>query len=155
MSSGFNIPLDSAPYHVLDASWACGMTLSVDETGTLDRVIDFWPYTNDSRVHGMALRRVAGKTLLYSADVTGDAVWTHSVNETTGKVTKLGQFKMPRTGVHPRHIAVHPKGDFAYVLTEAGNTIDLLRLDSTAQTVNADATSYKLVPDGMPCQAFS
>jgi len=149
MTSGFNVPLDVAPYHVLDASWSCGMSISVDETGTLNRVIDFWPYTNYSRVHGLALRRVADKVLLYSADVTGDTIWTHSVNATTGKATRLGQFKMPRAGVHPRHIAVHPTGEHAYVVGEAGNNLDLLPLDPTSHVVQADATSFKLVPDGM------
>jgi len=153
MTSGFNLALDTAPYYVVDASWSCGMSISVDKTGALDRVVDFWPYTDNSRVHGLALRTVAGKTLLYSADVTGDMVWTHSVNTMTGEATELSRYKLPRAGVGPRHIAAHPTGPYVYVLTESGNTIELFPLDSNSGAVAADITSYKLVPDAMPSRA--
>ncbi|KAK0615228.1 Lactonase, 7-bladed beta-propeller-domain-containing protein [Bombardia bombarda] len=148
-TSAFVEALPYPPYTVYTVSWpgpdACGMAISVDATGALDTVLQSWHYSATSGVHGLALGRSnkGNDTLLYSADLSGDAVWTHRVDGTTGKVREVGRRAMKRAGMHPRHVRVGGNGRWVYVVMEAANSVVGFEVDGE------DGVEFSLIPAGM------
>jgi carboxy-cis,cis-muconate cyclase len=147
--SAFVLQSSSSPHAVYTAQWpgpdSCGMATSVLRNGTLSDVIQTWKYGTKSGVHGLSLGAAA--TNLYSADLSGDGVWTHSV-DSDGKVSEVSTYHMPRTGMHPRHLAAHPSGSYLYVVMEAGNSLVVCSLDGETGAPNNETASYSLIPEG-------
>ena len=107
--------------------------------------METWKYSNNSGVHGLAFGAEGDR--LYSADLSGDGVWTHSIG-TDGKVAAVGTLAMNRTGLHPRHIAAHSAGQRVYVVLEAGNAVIEYFLNEDTQAVETQVNSYSLIPAG-------
>ncbi|KAK5655199.1 hypothetical protein OQA88_6098 [Cercophora sp. LCS_1] len=151
-TSAFIQAMPSPPYHVFSASWpasSCGMSLSVDWNGTLDKVLGTWTYPNGSGVHGLAFGEVRGETVMYSADLNGDSVWTHLVDKDTGAVEEVGRLKVME-GSHPRHLTVRSKAArYLYVLMEADNSVGMFDLDAATGMAVTEVERFSLVPDGV------
>ncbi|KAL2169384.1 hypothetical protein VTG60DRAFT_6090 [Thermothelomyces hinnuleus] len=165
-TSPFVTAMPTEPHLVFSASWpgpdGCAMSLSVSSTGALTDALGAWSYTNASAVHGLALaptrgqqqqqrdgqasRRSPGdggdgdgnRQLVYSADLSGDLIWTHSVDLATGRASEVGRFPAPEPGAHPRHLAVHPGGERLYAVLEAGNAVVEYALDRDTGAVRAE-----------------
>lgn len=106
----------------------CGSVLSVDESGALDAVIQNYTYfVNVSGVHGAALS--PDSQYLYSADDTGNTLWTHAVDPATGEVTALANLTGPQLGSDPRHVVVHPDGHYLYVILEGASQLAQYSID--------------------------
>ncbi|KAB5566264.1 Lactonase, 7-bladed beta-propeller-domain-containing protein [Coniochaeta sp. 2T2.1] len=149
-TSAFAAASDAEPYRVVTGQWpgpdACGMSFDVFPNGTLDRVADSWGYANKSGVHGLALGKVKRKgQLLYSADLNGDAIWTHRIAE-DGRAEVVGRFAV-KNGSHPRHLAAHPGGERLYAVMEAGNRVASFTLRESG-AVEEEEDSYSLIPNG-------
>lgn len=138
------------PYRVVTGAWpgpeACGMSLNVTEDGTLDQVTDSWTYTPDSGIHGLSFGDVASG-LVYSADLNGDAIWTHSISPKDGKATEVGRLSV-KSGSHPRHLASHPQGKWAYAVMEAGNRLAAFSVNETTGQVAKEEATFTLLPGG-------
>lgn len=119
--------------------------MSVDSTGTLAGIIANATYGNSSGVHGLALS--ANNDFLYSADDMGNAVWVHSVNATSGEIAEVQYLAAP-TGADPRHMVVHPKGNYAYVVFEASSEIGVYSRDTTTGELTYTNITYPLLPTG-------
>lgn len=151
-TSAFVTAMPNEPYLAFSASWpgpnGCGMSFSVDANGTLTDVLDSWPYTNTSGVHGLALSpsNHSDKQLLYAADLNADTLWTHAINLTTGHATEIARYKLPYEGMHPRHIAAHPSGKYLYAVMEADNSLTQFTLNPTTGAVETDTLRYMLIP---------
>ncbi|EAQ84227.1 hypothetical protein CHGG_10631 [Chaetomium globosum CBS 148.51] len=164
-TSGFVTAMPNPPYHVFTGSWpspsACGMSLSTSDTGALTKILSTWTYTNESGIHGLALspRTAPSNTnattttpqpqpqLLYSADLNGDLLWTHTINLTTGAATEVARFRMPgAAGAHPRHLAAHPNGLRLYAVMEADNTVAEYVLDAATGAVTKEVVRHSLLP---------
>lgn len=117
--------------------------ISVDSTGSLTAVIANVTYDSSAGVHGLALS--SDNDFLYSADDIGNAVWVHSVNITSGEVAKVQYLAAP-TGADPRHMTVHPQGNYAYVVFEALSAIGVYSRDTTTGELTYTNTSYSLLP---------
>lgn len=117
--------------------------MSVDSTGTLAAVIANATYDSSAGVHGLALS--SDNKFLYSADDMGNAVWVHSVNITSGEVAKVQYLAAP-TGANPRHMVVHPKGGYAYVVFEELSAIGVYSRDNATGELTYTNTSYSLLP---------
>lgn len=106
----------------------CGSVLSVDSGGALDAVIQNYTYfVNVSGVHGAALS--PDSQYLYSADDTGNTLWTHVVDRGTGEVTALANLTGPTPGSDPRHVVVHPDGHYLYVILEGSSQLAQYTVD--------------------------
>jgi len=144
--------MKTEPYYVFSATWpspsACGATYSVHSNGTIDKAVDMWTYAHESGAHGLALGERDGQPILYTADLDGDSIWAHAVDKASGKAKELGRLKMPKTGLHPRHVAAHPKGTYAYLVMEAENTIHQIDLDVKTGVAAKDSKSFSIIPDG-------
>lgn len=110
----------------LDAG--CGSVLSVDEQGVLDGVLQNYTYfPNVSGVHGAAFS--PDSRYLYSADDTGNTLWTHTIDRATGEVAFLANLTGPSPGSDPRHVVVHPAGNFLYVILEGASQLAQYTID--------------------------
>jgi 6-phosphogluconolactonase len=59
---------------------------------------------------------------LHSVDLGTDSVYAYQLDLATGKLALRHQVKL-RAGSGPRHLAFHPNGQFAYIVTELGGTV--------------------------------
>lgn len=138
-----------SPYMVYGATFggnrSCGNVLSVDESGSISQIIQAFDYGPGSGVHGLALG--PGNGILYSADDSGNAIWTHSVDPKTGQLEFLDRIAAPTFRSDPRHITVHPKGNYAYVIFEGTNKLALYTIDPDTKKL-AYSKSFSLIPSG-------
>jgi carboxy-cis,cis-muconate cyclase len=145
----FVVAATESPYAVYGTPFGgtadCGSVMSVDENGVLSSVIQNYTYKSTSGVHGMALDST--NSFLYSADDTGNALWTHSVNNATGKVTLVSSITGPVTGADPRHVTVHPEGQYLYVILEGANELAQYTIDATG-IPSFENVTYPLIPSG-------
>jgi carboxy-cis,cis-muconate cyclase len=145
-TSAFVLPSLSPPYTVYTGSWpgpkGCGMGISVFPNGTLSNVTQTWKFNASSGIHGLAMGRN-----LYTADLSGDAIWTHKVH-LNGSVEAVASYPMPEAGMHPRHVAAHPGGKYVYVVMEAGNEVVVYSVDDVG-VIEKDVGTYSLIPDRM------
>ena len=109
-------------------------------------MIQAFDYGPGSGIHGLALSP-SGETI-YSADDTGNAIWTHRVDSRTGEVHFVDRLAAPVPGADPRHIVVHPGGGFAYVVFEGTNRLALYSIGSDGGLAYANI-SYPLIPPRM------
>ncbi|KAI0151633.1 hypothetical protein GGR57DRAFT_513946 [Xylariaceae sp. FL1272] len=106
----------------------CGTVFSVDESGTLAEVVQNYTYTtNISGVHGTVLS--PDSRFLYSADDTGNTLWTHSIDRDTGEVSYVANLTGPSPGSDPRHVAIHPGGKYLYVILEGTSQLAQYTID--------------------------
>jgi len=144
--------MQSAPYYVFSVTWpgpsACGAVYSVKGNGTLDKEVDAWSYATESGAHGLAISDHDSQLILYTADLNGDSVWAHAIDRATGKGKELSRLKMAKTGVHPRHVAVHPNGTYLYLVMEAENSIHQISMDVKTGIMAKDDKTFPLAPDG-------
>ncbi|KAK7995563.1 carboxy-cis cis-muconate cyclase [Apiospora arundinis] len=152
---------------VYTGSWpgpeACAMALSTTPSspspeeggstkgGVLQEVVQSWHYArNNSAIHGLALDP-DGMTI-YSADLSGDAIWSHSLSpDGTGRVVGLrGGYDLPaeQRGAHPRHLVVHPNGRVLYVVMEAANEVVAYAIDPELRVVARELSRHSLLPEG-------
>ncbi|KAK7993277.1 hypothetical protein PG989_006658 [Apiospora arundinis] len=111
--------------------------------GVLQEVVQSWHYArNNSAIHGLALDP-DGMTI-YSADLSGDAIWSHSLSpDGTGRVVGLRG-----GGAHPRHLVVHPNGRVLYVVMEAANEVVAYAIDPELRVVARELSRHSLLPEG-------
>jgi len=137
------------PYNVYGSFWGgsagCGAVMSVDASGALQKTIQNFTYTSASAVHGMAF--APNSTYLYSADDSGNALWTHAVAPSTGQVTYVANLTGPSARSDPRHVTVHPGGKWLYVVLEGSNQIAQYAISSSG-VPSFKSPSYPLVPPG-------
>ncbi|KAH6653218.1 Lactonase, 7-bladed beta-propeller-domain-containing protein [Truncatella angustata] len=124
----------------------CGAVLSVDESGRLESAVQNYTYSSSSAVHGTAFS--PDSKFLYSADDSGNTLWTHSIDPTTGEVAFVANLTAPSTGAHPRHVAVHPQGKYLYVILEGSSQLAQYAIDGDTGVPSAQNATYALLPPG-------
>lgn len=138
------------PYSVYGAFFGsnagCGAVLSVDENGALEAAIQNYTYFSSSAVHGTAFS--PDSKFLYSADDSGNTLWTHSIEPDTGEVTLVANLTAPSSSAHPRHAAVHPNGKYIYVVLEGSSQIAQYSIDEETGVPSFANVTYPLLLDG-------
>ena len=94
----------------------------------------------------MALDRT--NSFIYSADDSANMLWTHKVDNTTGELTLVSSISGPVTGADPRHVAVHPEGQYLYVILEGANQVAQYIIDQTTGIPSFENVTYPLIPSG-------
>ena len=120
--------------------------MSVDPaTGALDGgVVQNFTYERGSGVHGVAFS--PGSRFLYSADTSGNALWTHAINR-NGAVEFVSRLAAVPNTAHPRHIVAHPGGRFLYAVHEGSSEIVQYPVNSTTGVPRFEGVSYPLIRD--------
>ncbi|KKY19972.1 putative rhamnogalacturonan lyase [Phaeomoniella chlamydospora] len=99
--------------------------------------------TAASCVHGLAID--SSTKFIYSADDDGNAIWVHSFDQANGTVKEVQYLAAP-TDADPRHLVVHPNGQYAYVVFEAGNALAVYTRDDSTGKLTYTNTTYPLIP---------
>ncbi|KAH7051082.1 putative carboxy-cis,cis-muconate cyclase [Macrophomina phaseolina] len=135
-----------APFNVYgDPFGDCANVLSIDAaTGALAAVAQNVSYGSGSGVHGLALS--PDGRFLYSADDSGNAVWTHAVDGETGLLTEVSRLAAPAEGANPRHAAVHAEGKYLYVVLEEANELAQYRIDAATGVPVFENVTFPLIP---------
>ncbi|KAL0944674.1 uncharacterized protein CTRU02_202561 [Colletotrichum truncatum] len=138
----------SSPYTVFGTPYGGGcstLAITVDDNGVLKEATANVTYNSAGGVHGTGLS--ANNDFIYSADDMGNAVWSHSYDKTTGNVAEL-QYLPAASGSNPRHLTVHPNGNWVYVVYEEANSIASYKRDTTTGELSFTNTTYSLLPHG-------
>ncbi|KAL1856761.1 hypothetical protein Plec18167_009629 [Paecilomyces lecythidis] len=147
-NANFIVASTASPFAVFGAPYSLGCSgqaITVDSSGTLTSISGNITYGNSSGVHGLALD--ANNEFIYSGDDMGNAVWVHSFNKVTGAVTQVQHLEAP-TGANPRHLAVHPKGKYVYVVFEEANQLGVYARELSSGKLTYTNTTYPLIPSG-------
>jgi carboxy-cis,cis-muconate cyclase len=153
-TSAYVQALGRKPWTVFTGEWpgpgACGQSLSTHSNGTLKEVQQTWGYGEKSGIHGLGINERGNGGVLYSADVNGDAVWTHSITypmaEGEVEVKEIGKWTT-RDGTHPRHLVAHKSGETVHVVGESGNVVLELEVDGR-RVPRKENGRWRTVPDG-------
>lgn len=148
----FVLAAKQAPFNVYGnpfydhAGW--GNVFSVDKDGGLEKNIQNYEYSPETGIHGMVFDPT--ETYLYSADLRGNSIWTHKKDKETGTLTLVNRLAAPAPGDHPRWVAIHPSGNYLYVLMEAGNRLGVYVIDEQSHIPTFTQITYPLIPPGIP-----
>jgi carboxy-cis,cis-muconate cyclase len=155
-SAIFVVADQNPPYAVYGSFFGtnagCGSVISVDETGVLEAVVQNYTYFNSSGVHGTAFS--PDSKFLYSTDDPGNTVWTHGVDAFTGEVTLLANLTAPSDAAHPRHGAVHPNGQYLYVILEGTSQLAEYAIDQATGIPSFANVTYPLLESGQNASSF-
>jgi carboxy-cis,cis-muconate cyclase len=129
-----------------------GNVFSVTGTGALAENVQNYPYQPDSGIHGMVFDPT--ETHLYSADMGANKIWIHRKDRdpqsnTFGHLEKFGVIDAPSPKDHPRWVAMHPSGDYLYVLMESGNRICEFVIVADFYMPTYTGNSFPLIPPGI------
>lgn len=142
----FVTPSNVSPYAVYGTPFgACGTVMSVTD-GVLTESIQEYNYSTSSGVHGLAFNPAG--TMIYSFDDTGNAIWVHSIDNSTGELTYVADVAAPVEGADPRHGAVHPAGGYLYAVHEGTNEVGVYSIDQTTGILSYANASFSLIPEG-------
>ncbi|KAF2177129.1 3-carboxy-cis,cis-mucoante lactonizing enzyme [Zopfia rhizophila CBS 207.26] len=145
-NANFLIAATAPSYTVFGVQYSGGCSaqaISVDATGALQRTISNLTYDSSAGVHGLDLS--PDNDFVYSADDMGNAVWVHLFESTSGTAEQVQYLAAP-TGANPRHLAVHPNGQWVYVVYEELNQLAVYSRDNTTGKLTDTNTTYPLIP---------
>ncbi len=87
-----------------------------------------------------------------AADLGTDEVISYAVNYDSRKLHKVSTFSL-EPGSGPRHIALHPNGRYAYIISELANTITASRYDPQTGALTKIMTAGTL-PEGFKGESY-
>ena len=131
------VQVDSASRFVLTANYAGGVTFfPIAPDGSLLPASDVqWPEGSgpterQTASHPHSVELSPDSRFAYVADLGADKIW---IFETDAAAGKLKPAKSPwvklAPGAGPRHLVLHPKAPYAYVVNELNNTVTALNRD--------------------------
>ncbi|KAL5589352.1 hypothetical protein FOVSG1_011219 [Fusarium oxysporum f. sp. vasinfectum] len=147
-NANFITASSKSPFAVFGTPYGGGcptVAISVDKTGTLQKVFANATYNTKGGVHGTALS--PKNDFLYSADDMGNAVWAHSYDRESGKIEEV-QYLAADEGSNPRHLTVHPNEKWVYVVYEEANSIAAYKRDTKTGKLEFRNETYSLLPSG-------
>ncbi|KAG7443377.1 putative carboxy-cis,cis-muconate cyclase [Guyanagaster necrorhizus] len=130
------------PYTVYGIPFGdCGTVIPAD----FSSITQNYTFTSGSSgVHGLAL--LPNSTYLYAADDSDDKIWTFGVDIATGELTDIGVLDAPAEGNNPRHLTVHPNGEYLFVILEEANEVAQYSIDGQTHQPVYFNVSYSLLP---------
>ncbi|KAI1101572.1 hypothetical protein F4804DRAFT_335132 [Jackrogersella minutella] len=123
----------------------CGSVMSVDESGTLQSVVQGYEYADGSAVHGVSFSN--DSRYLYSADDGGNSLWMHRIDSTDGHLEYESRLDMPVENMDPRHVVTHPAGEIIYAVLEGTSQVAQC-MTSTLPKLYLLKDTHSLIKDG-------
>jgi 6-phosphogluconolactonase len=152
-----HVVVDRAGRNVLAANYGGGSVsvLPVAEDGSLRSASAFVQHTGSSvnkqrqsAPHAHSINVDPSNRFAYAADLGIDKVLIYKFNANDGSLTPADPpFAEVEPGSGPRHFAIHPKGQFAYVINEMTCTVTAFRRDGSSGALKALQTVSTL-PQG-------
>lgn len=81
-------------------------------------------------------------------DLGLDRIHIFRLDRATAKLTTHGEWKSA-PGAGPRHLAVHPNGEWVYCINELNSTVNLLHWDKKTGTLTTVGTPVPTLPSGV------
>ena len=149
------VAVDPSRRFVLTANYAGGVTFfPIAPDGSLRPASDVqWPEGSgpterQTASHPHSVKLSPDGRFAYVADLGADKIWIFKVDI---KGNRLISAETPAIslapGAGPRHLALHPKAPFAYVVNELNNTVTVLRRDVQSGRLDTLA-SVTTLPEG-------
>ncbi|KAI1496914.1 Lactonase, 7-bladed beta-propeller-domain-containing protein [Biscogniauxia marginata] len=136
----------------VSARYTSPTVMSVYDNGTLKEIIQDYEYVPGTAVHGTAFS--PGEKYLFSADTTGNTIWTHSIDDITGKISFVNKIPGPSEGSHPRHLVVHDLGKYMYAVLEGSSQLAQYEINGSAGTMSFHDVIYPLIREGEDASEF-
>jgi len=140
-----HLTVDAQGRNVLVANYSGGSVacLPIAQDGSLNPMSSFIQHQGHSvdparqkGPHGHSINLDRANRFALAADLGLDQVLVYKFDAEHGKLTPNNPpFAKVEPGAGPRHLAWHPSGSFAYVITEMGNTIDVFAYDAEKGTL--------------------
>jgi 6-phosphogluconolactonase len=83
-----------------------------------------------------------------------DAIGVYAIDGTDGSLTLVDDAVSVGAGTGPRHVAIHPTGDYVYSINEDDGTISNFAFDDNEGTLELDETIDSPVPSGVAGDAL-
>ncbi|KAE9988881.1 hypothetical protein EG328_005591 [Venturia inaequalis] len=144
-----------APYSIYGAGRSpCGNVIGSGVDGSFDHLVQNVTYKADSRIYGMA--HDPSGNYIYSADPSSNGLWTHKVDPVTGLLTAAWLTAHPEAKARPRRLAVHPSGNYLYVVLSRLNKVAVysIKRNLNAPQLVYTGKSFSLVPPGQENQRY-
>ncbi|POR38475.1 Carboxy-cis,cis-muconate cyclase [Tolypocladium paradoxum] len=126
-----------------------GSVFAVSSSGALADNVQNYAYQPDSGIHGMVFD--PQEEHLYSADLKANKVWVHRRRSPSSpELDLVGAVDCPDERDHPRWVAMHPSGNFLYVLMEKGNRLCEYAVSPTTHLPEYTNRHWPLIPPGIP-----
>lgn len=77
----------------------------------------------------------------------GNGVWAHSFDSASQTAEEI-QHLDATTDSNPRHLTVHPNGNFVYAVYEEANSVAVYSRDNSTGLLTFTNTTYSLLPEG-------
>ena len=97
------------------------------------------------RPHAHAVLFTPDGRHLFAADLGADSIFVYAVDSERGSLRLVASAKTA-PGAGPRHLTLHPNGQYLYVINELNSTVDVLRWDPTKATLRRLQTVSTLPP---------
>jgi carboxy-cis,cis-muconate cyclase len=115
--------------------------MSVNDHGVITKTMQNYTYTPGSSLHGLAFHPLG--TYMYSADMHNHKLWTHAIDRATGKLTYVAN---ETSHGEPRHVNVHPNGEFAYAVLEDTNEVLVYAINNSTGAAKYAKKSFSIIP---------
>ncbi|MGP3969729.1 lactonase family protein [Streptomyces sp. 6N223] len=155
-SGAVHLDLHAGGGHLFVANYGSGSVavVTLAEDGTPQEVSQVVQYTgsgpNPDRQEGphahMVLSDPAAPDRVLACDLGTDTVHVYAFDPAQGQLTSEHEVKMA-PGSGPRHLALHPEADAAYVLGELDCTLTVCAYDRATGALTPQST-VSLLPDG-------
>ena len=140
-----NVTVDKSGKNVLVANYSAGSVsvIAVKPDGSLGEVTDTVQHQGSSinqrrqkEPHAHCIVVDDSNRFAFSADLGTDKVMIYKLDAKKGKITPNSQAFAPiKPGSGPRHFAIHPKSNYAYVINELSSSLTTFAFDKTAGTL--------------------
>ena len=161
------LSLDRTGRHLLVANYGGGSVavLPVGSDGALGPATAFVQHVDTKRLSAARAHSIdvdAANRFAIAADLGLDRVFVYRFDPLTGVLAaSVPPFVSLDPGAGPRHVSLHPRGLFAYVLNELSMTVTAMRYDpergalSTTETVSSLPDGVGVAPDFSGAEVMS
>lgn len=103
-----------------------------------------------TKPHAHSINFSQDSRFAYAADLGTDRVYVYAVDSETGALVKSSEAKLPG-GSGPRHFAIHPEGELAFLINEMTRDVTSFRVDSETGALER-VESQSTLPPGAEAQ---
>jgi len=156
-TSPCHISVDPANKFVLIANYSSGSiaVLPIRPDGSLGEAVETIQHKGSSAnkqrqegPHAHSVTLNSNGRFAFAADLGIDRVMIYRLDGANGKLTTNDPaYAQMRPGAGPRHFAIHPKKNFAYVINELDSTLTAFTLDDTKGALREIETKSTLPGD--------
>jgi 6-phosphogluconolactonase len=142
VSSAGNYPcyiqVDKSGKYVMTANYGSGTVamFPIEANGSLgyavavDQHIGKGPTSRQESAHAHMIMVSRDNRFAYSCDLGTDRIYIYRLDTDNGKLVREGNDHITSPGSGPRHLALHPFKNFAYVANELNGTIACMKIDT-------------------------